>query len=37
MIILPENTPEERAASWSKIRGAAMLTLVVLIFFRWLI
>ena len=35
--ILPENTPEERAAAWSKIVSVAGLALGVLLFFKWLV
>lgn len=42
MDILPENTPEQRAASWAKIRAACLALIIVLIVFRdtirvWLI
>lgn len=34
MDILPENTPEERAASWAKIRAACLALIIVLLVFR---
>ena len=37
VVILPENTPEERAAAWSKIVSVAGLALGVLFFFKWLV